>query len=169
MACKAVLMFWHTAQIAPFLKCCGVSLTSDHISVSFEFHVAKAPSKFSTIQLSSKYITSEKDSRLLHWEQAAVVVHAVYFKIRSRISFANAMTKPPKKVRKPVLRCEGSWDCKLRPICTTPQPSRITPMALMAEKTKVDRLLMAVSGSSPAAKAGVQTAQASTQVSTTAK
>ena len=104
MACNAVLMFWHTAQIAPFLKCWGVSLTSDHISVSFEFHVAKAPSKFSTIQLSSKYITSEKDSRLLHWEQAAVVFHAVYFKIRSRISFANAMTKPPKKVRKPVLR-----------------------------------------------------------------
>jgi len=79
------------------------------------------------------------------------------------------MTSPPKKVRKPVLRCEGSWDCKLRPICTTPQPSRITPMALIAEKTKVDRLLMAVSGSSPAAKAGVQMAQARTQVSTAVK
>ena len=33
--------------------------------------MAKAPSKFSTIQLSSKYITSEKDSRLFHWKQAA--------------------------------------------------------------------------------------------------
>ena len=102
-------------------------------------------------------------------KQAAVTIYIVYFKIRSRISFANAITRPPKKVRKPVLRCDGSWDCKLRPICTTPQPSRITPMALMAEKTKVDRLLMAVSGSSPAAKAGVQMAQARAQVSAAVK
>ena len=55
MACSAVLMFWHIAQIVPPLKCCGVSLTSDHISVSLLFQVANAPSKFSTIQLSSKF------------------------------------------------------------------------------------------------------------------
>ena len=71
MACNAVLIFWHNSHIAPPLKCCGVSLTSDHISVSLEFHVANAPSRFSTIQLSSKLSPPEKDSRLFHWKQAA--------------------------------------------------------------------------------------------------
>ena len=56
-------MFWHSSHIAPPLKCCGVSLTSDHISVSLEFHVANAPSRFSTIQLSSK-LSPPENSRL---------------------------------------------------------------------------------------------------------
>lgn len=115
-------------------------------------------------------------SRLLPQKQAAHcpsgIIHItfyVYFKIKSRISFANAIISPPKKVRKPVLRWEGSWDCRLMPICTTPQPSRITPMALMAANTKVERLLIAVRGSSPAAKAGVQTVQHSKSAVTAPK
>ena len=39
------------------------------------------------------------------------------------------------------------------PICTTPQPKRIMPIALIAEKTKSERLLIAVKGSVPSAKA----------------
>ena len=76
-----------------------------------------------------------------------------YFKISSKISFAKAIIKPPKKVRKPPERWEGSWDCRLMPICTTPQPNKIMPIALIAEKTKSERLLIAVKGSVPSAKA----------------
>ena len=39
------------------------------------------------------------------------------------------------------------------PICTTPQPKRIMPIALIAEKTKSERLLIAAKGSVPSAKA----------------
>ena len=67
--------------------------------------------------------------------------------IKSKISFAKAMITPPKKVRNPFALCDASWDFSDKPICTTPKPSRINPMALMAEKIKSDKLLMVDNGS----------------------
>ena len=67
-----------SAQIAPPLNCCGVSLTSHQISVSFAFQVAKAPSRFSTIQLSSKYLTPSENPRLLRRKQAGVLQFVLF-------------------------------------------------------------------------------------------
>ena len=49
--------------------------------------------------------------------------------MRSRISLAKVITRPPASVRKPWLRWLGSWLCKDRPTCTMPHPSRISPTA----------------------------------------
>ena len=65
---------------------------------------------------------------------------------------AKVMMTPPARVRKPLERWLGSWDWKLRPTCTMPQPSRIRPTARMRPKIKSLRLLTTVMGS-PAAKA----------------
>ena len=67
--------------------------------------------------------------------------------IISKISFANAMMTPPKKVRNPFALCDASCDLSDRPICTTPKPSRISPIALIAEKIKSERLFIVPSGS----------------------
>ena len=63
------------------------------------------------------------------------------------MSFANAMMTPPKNVRKPFALCDASCDFRDKPICTTPKPSRMKPIALIAEKIKSDRLFMVASGS----------------------
>jgi len=59
--------------------------------------------------------------------------------MRLRISFAKVMTTPPARVRKPLERWLGSWDWKLRPTCTMPQPSRIriASMAFSFDKKAV--------------------------------
>lgn len=67
--------------------------------------------------------------------------------IISKISFANAMITPPKNVKKPFALCDVSCDFKDKPICTTPKPSSIKPIALIAENIKSDRLFMVESGS----------------------
>lgn len=67
--------------------------------------------------------------------------------IISKISFANALMTPPKKVRNPFALCDASCDLSDRPICTTPKPSRISPIALIAEKIKSERLFIVPSGS----------------------
>ena len=60
---------------------------------------------------------------------------------------------PPASVRNPLALWLGSWLFKLNPTCTTPNPSKIRPMARIREKIKVDRLLMTARGS-PAASTG---------------
>ena len=77
----------------------------------------------------------------------------IHYKIKSSISFAKAIISPPKKDRKPLLFCVGSCPCTPEPICTTPQPRIITPTALIAANTNVERLLIAANGSVPTAKA----------------
>jgi len=67
-----------------------------------------------------------------------------------RISFANVMITPPARVRNPLALWLGSWLFKDNPICTIPKPSRISPIALIKLKIKVDKLLMTVNGSSAA-------------------
>lgn len=67
--------------------------------------------------------------------------------IISKISFANVMITPPKNVKKPFALCDASCDFKDKPICTTPKPSRMKPIALIAENIKSDRLFMVESGS----------------------
>ena len=57
------------------------------------------------------------------------------------------MMTPPKKVRNPFALCDASCDFKDKPICTTPKPSRINPIALIAEKIKSERLFIVASGS----------------------
>ena len=61
---------------------------------------------------------------------------------------------PPASVRNPLALWLGSWLFKLKPTCTTPNPSQIKPMARIREKIKVDRLLMTDRGS-PAASTGI--------------
>ena len=78
---------------------------------------------------------------------------SLYHKIKSNISLAKAIISPPKKDRKPLLFCVGSCPCTPKPICTTPQPRIITPTALIAANTNVERLLIAANGSVPTAKA----------------
>ena len=68
--------------------------------------------------------------------------------------------QPPAKVRNPCERWEGSWLWKDRPTCTTPQPSKIIPMARIREKMNVERLFTTPRGSLPAAKAVVERQQA---------
>ena len=43
-----------------------------------------------------------------------------YTVIKSKISFANMMSRPPKNARKPLARWLESWLCTARPICTMP-------------------------------------------------
>ena len=74
-----------------------------------------------------------------HFKAAYIII--------SSMSFANAMMTPPKNVRKPFALCDASCDFKDKPICTTPKPSRMKPIALIAEKIKSDRLFMVASGS----------------------
>ena len=64
------------------------------------------------------------------------------------------MSKPPNTQRMPCVRWEASWDWMDIPSWTMPQPSTITPMALMQEKMKSLRLLTMVRGSVSAARAG---------------
>ena len=70
----------------------------------------------------------------------------------SKISFAKAITIPPKKLMKPLARWPGSWLFRLNPIWTTPKPSRMKPMALIAPNTKSDSLLILSNGSPVVAK-----------------
>ena len=77
-----------------------------------------------------------------------------YAMIRSRISSANVMITPPASVRNPFALWLGSWLFKDSPTCTTPNPSKIKPIARIREKIKVDRLLITDNGS-PAANAVV--------------
>ena len=57
----------------------------------------------------------------------------------SKISFANVMTTPPARVRKPLARWDGSWLLSDMPTCTTPKPSRMSPTLLMSPKMNVER------------------------------
>ena len=47
---------------------------------------------------------------------------------------------PPASVRNPLALWLGSWLFKLKPTCTTPNPSKIKPMARIREKIKVDSI-----------------------------
>ncbi len=76
------------------------------------------------------------------------------------------MMMPPARVRKPLERWLGSWDCKESPTCTMPQPSRIRPMARIRLKMNSLRLFTTVSGSPPVAETGTARAQAVKTVST---
>ena len=67
---------------------------------------------------------------------------------------ANVIITPPASVRNPFALWLGSWLFKDRPTCTTPNPSKIKPIARIREKIKVDRLLITDNGS-PAANAVV--------------
>ena len=80
-----------------------------------------------------------------------------------RISLANVITTPPAKVRKPLARWLGSWLFRERPICTTPKPSRIIPMARIRPKMKSLRLLITVNGSLAAKAVVVQQHSMSTR------
>lgn len=87
----------------------------------------------------------------------------------TRISFAKAIRSPLKRQRKPWVRWLASWDWTDIPTCTTPQPRIITPMALMQEKMKSERLLTMASGSVPAARAGTLNAPHRARVKTAEK
>ena len=52
----------------------------------------------------------------------------------AKISFANAISRPPKRQRKPWVRWEASWDWIDIPTWTTPQPRIIMPRARIMEK-----------------------------------
>ena len=67
------------------------------------------------------------------------------------MSFAKAIITPPKNVKKPFALCEASCDFNDKPICTIPNPSKIKPIALIAEKIKSDKLFMVASGSAETA------------------
>ena len=83
--------------------------------------------------------------------------------IRVKISFANVITTPPARVRKPLARWLGSWDFRDKPICTTPKPSRIIPTARIRPKMKSLRLLITVNGSLAAKAVVVQQHSMSTR------
>ena len=78
---------------------------------------------------------------------AALLLPVSYPVIRFSISFANVMITPPARVRKPLARCDGSWDFSERPICTMPNPRSISPMARISANMNVDRLFITASGS----------------------
>ena len=79
--------------------------------------------------------------------------------MRLRISFAKAMITPPARVRKPLALCDGSCDLSERPICTTPKPVRIRPIARIKPKIKVERLLTADKAPLPSAAKAVTVKQ----------
>ena len=149
-------MFTIALQIPPPLNCSGDCVRSCHISASFSFHVSSALTKFCTTQLSeSTHFTS-----LLDFAEgpakacpSTVALFTWFFGslhqpvIRVKISFAKVMMTPPARVKNPLERWLGSWDCKDNPTCTMPQPSRINPTARIKPKMKSDRLLMTASGS----------------------
>ena len=60
-----------------------------------------------------------------------------YAMIRSRISLANVMITPPASVRNPFALWLGSWLFKDSPTCTTPNPSRIKPMARISNGQRI--------------------------------
>lgn len=62
-------------------------------------------------------------------------------------TLAKVMTIPPARVRKPLDLWLGSWDCKDKPTCTMPHPSRIRPTARIRPKIKSERLFTTVNGS----------------------
>ena len=136
------------------------ALSRVHSSAIFSLHVDSAEFRFCTIQLSLK------NSHLLKhiFEYRSTFRHSCcfliyFFKeayaiIKSRISLANVIITPPASVRNPFALWLGSWLFKDRPTCTTPNPSKIKPIARIREKIKVDRLLITDSGS-PAANAVV--------------
>jgi len=75
------------------------------------------------------------------------VAFSTYPTIISSISFAKVIITPPARVRKPLALCDGSCDFRDNPICTIPNPRRISPIALIRLNMNVDRLFITVSGS----------------------
>ena len=160
MAVSASLIFTIIRQMPPPLKVAGFSVSRVHSSAIFSLHVDSAEFRFCTIQLSLK------NSHLLKhiFEYRSTFRHSCcfliyFFKeayaiIKSRISLANVIITPPASVRNPFALWLGSWLFKDRPTCTTPNPSKIKPIARIREKIKVDRLLITDNGS-PAANAVV--------------
>ena len=149
-----------TLQISPPLKVSGLCVKSCQISDSLEFHVSNALLDFerssyhfpSSIHLPvvSIYRQGEQHSVC----SPAVLLISDYTMIKSKISFAKVMMTPPAKVKNPFALWLGSCDFKDKPICTTPNPNKIKPIARIKEKIKSDKLFTTANGS-PAARTGV--------------
>ena len=152
----------HT-QMEPPLNCSGLWVISCQISDRYLFQVSRAFCRFCTTQLSDiqRPPFRQKQGRAAVARPYAAVFHQPV--IRVKISLAKVITTPPAKVRKPLALWLGSWDLRERPICTTPKPSRIIPIARMRPKMKSLRLLITVKGSLAAKAVVVQQHSISTR------